>query len=103
MGHTTAMFFRGLIGTILLAVSIGLSNLPAVAQSPLRSGPLRDLNSIVEAKVLRVAVTRFDLPSFHVRGPDGTLLGPEMKCRSKSDARSASESSSSTMRNRSIP
>ena len=79
MGHTTAMFFRSLFGTIVLAVSIGLSNLPAVAQSPSRPGLLRDLNSIVEAKVLRVAVTRFDLPSFHVRGPDGTLLGPEIE------------------------
>ena len=78
MGHTTAMFFRSLFGTIVLAGSIGLSNLPAVAQSPSRPGLLRDLNSIVEAKVLRVAVTRFDLPSFHVRGPDGTLVGPEI-------------------------
>ena len=43
MGHTTAMFFRGLIATILFAVSIALSNLPAVAQSPLRSGLPRDL------------------------------------------------------------
>ena len=50
MGHTTAMFFRSLFGIIVLAVSIGLSNLPAVAQSPLRPGLLRDLNSIVEAK-----------------------------------------------------
>ena len=78
MGHTTAMFFRSLFGTVLLAGSIALSNLPAVAQSPLRPGLLRDLNSIVEAKVLRVAVTRFDLPSFHVRGQDGTLVGPEI-------------------------
>ena len=28
---------------------------------------------------MRVAVTRFDLPSFHVRGPDGALLGPEIE------------------------
>jgi ABC-type amino acid transport substrate-binding protein len=37
------------------------------------------LQSIVDAKVLRVAVTSFDLPSFHVRGPDGTLIGPEIE------------------------
>jgi len=48
-----------------------------VAQS--RREVPRDLRSIVEAKVLRVAVTRFDLPAFHVRGPDGTLLGPEIE------------------------
>jgi polar amino acid transport system substrate-binding protein len=36
------------------------------------------LKSIVDAQVLRVGVTRFDLPSFHVRAPDGTLRGPEI-------------------------
>jgi len=79
MGHTPAMFFRSLVGTVALAVCIGLSSLPAVAQSPSRPGLPRDLQSIVDAKVLRVAVTRFDLPSFHVRGPDGALLGPEIE------------------------
>jgi polar amino acid transport system substrate-binding protein len=79
MGHTPAKFFRSLFGTVALAVSIALSSLPAVAQSPSQPGPPRDLNSIVEAKVLRVAVTRFDLPSFHVRGADGALLGPEIE------------------------
>jgi ABC-type amino acid transport substrate-binding protein len=53
--------------------------LPAVAQSSSRAGLARDLQEIVDAKVLRVAVTRFDLPSFHVRGPDGALLGPEIE------------------------
>ena len=73
------MFFRILFGIITLAVCIGLSSLPAVAQSPSRPELPRDLQSIVDAKVLRVAVTRFDLPSFHVRGPDGALLGPEIE------------------------
>jgi ABC-type amino acid transport substrate-binding protein len=79
MAHTTTMFFRGLFGIIVLAGSIGLAKLPAAAQSPLRPGLPRDLTSIVETKVLRVAVTRFNLPSFHVREPDGTLLGPEIE------------------------
>ena len=79
MGHTPAMFFRSLFGTVALAVCIGLSSLPAVAQSPSRPELPRDLQSIVDTKVLRVAVTRFDLPSFHVRGPDGALLGPEIE------------------------
>lgn len=67
-----------IFGAVLLAFGIGLSSLPAIAQSPPRPGLTRDLQSIVDAKVLRVAVTRFDLPSFHVRGPDGRLLGPEI-------------------------
>lgn len=76
--HTPAMLFRSLFGTVAIAVCIGLSSLPAAAQLPSRELP-RDLNSIVQAKVLRVAVTRFDLPSFHVRGREGALLGPEIE------------------------
>ena len=67
-----------LFGAVILALSVGLGILPAVAESTSRSGLSRDLQSIVDAKVLRVAVTRFELPSFHVRGPDGALLGPEI-------------------------
>jgi ABC-type amino acid transport substrate-binding protein len=63
---------------LALGLCIGLYSLPAVAQPTSPSGLARDLQSIVDAKVLRVAVTRFDLPSFHVRGPDGALLGPEI-------------------------
>lgn len=73
------MFFGISIGRIAAALCVGLWSLPAVAQSPLRTGPARDLQSIVDAKTLRVAVTRFDLPAFHVRAPDGKLLGPEIK------------------------
>jgi polar amino acid transport system substrate-binding protein len=70
------MVFHSLIVTFALALGIGLLSLSAFAQPP---GQSRDLRSIVEVKVLRVAVTRFDLPSFHVRGPGGTLLGPEIE------------------------
>ena len=73
------MFFRSIFGTLTLAVWIGLSSSPAIAESTSRPGPPRDLQSIVDAKVLRVAITRFDLPSFHVRAADGTLLGPEIE------------------------
>ena len=79
MGHTPAMLLRILFGMVALVASIGLSSLSAVAQPPSRPELHRDLQSIVDAKVLRVAVTRFDLPSFHVRGRDGTLLGPEIE------------------------
>src|SRR5262245_23137100 len=73
------MFCRSLCGAVALAVCIGLSSLPAAAQLPARPELSRDLQSILDAKVLRVAVTRFDLPSFHMRGPDGKLLGPEIE------------------------
>jgi polar amino acid transport system substrate-binding protein len=37
----------------------------------------RDLHSIIEDGVLRVAMTRFDLPAFHKTLPDGTVVGLE--------------------------
>jgi polar amino acid transport system substrate-binding protein len=73
------MILRSLFSLLTLALCVVLSSLGAVAQSPSREETLRDLKSIVDAQVLRVAVTRFDLPSFHVRGPDGTLRGPEIE------------------------
>jgi ABC-type amino acid transport substrate-binding protein len=79
-GRAYAMVMRSLFSALALALCVGLWSLPAAAQSPaVRPGLPRDLRSIVDAKVLRVAVTRFDLPSFHVRGPDGRLFGPEME------------------------
>jgi polar amino acid transport system substrate-binding protein len=73
------MFHRSFFGRVALGFVLALCGLPAAAQSPPRSGPSRDLQSIVDAKILRVAVTRFDLPSFHVRRPDGALIGPEIE------------------------
>jgi polar amino acid transport system substrate-binding protein len=43
-----------------------------------RAPATHDLQSIVDAKVLRVAVTRFDLPGFHTHGSDGTVRGAEI-------------------------
>jgi ABC-type amino acid transport substrate-binding protein len=77
-GQINKRLFGSLCGTVVLVLLLGLCSLPAVAESTSQSGLARDLQSIVDAKVLRVAVTRFDLPSFHVRGPDGALLGPEI-------------------------
>ncbi len=48
-----------------------------VAQSAAQSAPPRDLKSIVDSGVLRVALTRFDLPAFH-RRREGSLTGPEI-------------------------
>jgi polar amino acid transport system substrate-binding protein len=40
--------------------------------------PSRDLNTIVAGGVLRVALTRFDLPAFHWRS-EGSFAGPEIE------------------------
>jgi polar amino acid transport system substrate-binding protein len=67
------------LGLARLAISAALAAPPCGAQETLeRAGAFHDLQSIVDAKVLRVAVTRFDLPAFHVRRPDGTLAGAEI-------------------------
>lgn len=70
---------RGLFRNIVTLLLIGLFALPAGAQSLSPAKPPRDLQSILEAKVLRVAITSFDLPSFHVRRDDGNLIGPEIE------------------------
>jgi polar amino acid transport system substrate-binding protein len=67
-----------LLGLAGLALCTSLSALPCGAQEASRTGSLHDLQSIVDAKVLRVALTRFDLPAFHMRNPDGTLSGAEI-------------------------
>lgn len=79
IGRTAAMFRPGLFGVVALTVCIALANLYAADQPALKSGPQRDLQSVVDAKVLRVAITHFDLPAFHVRGADGTPAGSEME------------------------
>jgi polar amino acid transport system substrate-binding protein len=67
------------LGLARLAICAALAALPCGAQETSgRVGAVHDLQSIVDAKVLRVAVTRFDLPAFHVRRPDGTLAGAEI-------------------------
>jgi polar amino acid transport system substrate-binding protein len=79
MGGAAAHFCRSLCGPAVIIAIAGLCNVPSFAQSPSRAGLPRDLQSIIEAKVLRIAVTRFDLPSFHLRRPDGALVGPEIE------------------------
>jgi polar amino acid transport system substrate-binding protein len=54
-------------------VSSGAQEPPFPPSSP------RDLQSIVDAQVLRVAITRFDLPGFHSHGVDGALDGAEIE------------------------
>jgi polar amino acid transport system substrate-binding protein len=71
--------FVTLLGGIAVAICISLLNQPGRAEGSARVTTSRDLQSIVDAKVLRVAITRFDLPSFHVHGSDVTLAGPEIE------------------------
>ena len=78
MKYVSHILGRSLAICLWAILCFGFSSLPAVAQ-PLRAGASRDLQSILDAEILRVAVTRFDLPSFHVRGSDGKLLGPEIE------------------------
>lgn len=62
--------FRLCAGLLLLiaVLPVGVSAQPA---------PPRDLKTIVDSKVLRVGLTRFDLPAFHRRS-GGSFSGPEI-------------------------
>jgi polar amino acid transport system substrate-binding protein len=63
-----------------IAICVTIITLPSDAQEALsQNTAARDLQSIIDAKVLRVAVTRFDLPSFHAHRSDGTLVGAEIE------------------------
>ena len=63
-----------------VAICVAISALPSGAQEVLsQPTAAHDLQSIIDAKRLRVAVTRFDLPSFHTHRPDGMLFGAEIE------------------------
>jgi len=74
--HLPTMRLFGIFG---ISICIAISTVPSGAQE-LSSRPTtaHDLQSIVGAKVLRVAITRFDLPSFHIHQPGGVLVGVEI-------------------------
>lgn len=61
---------RRVVAALLFAV------IPAAAAA--QSPPVRDLKSIVESGVLRVAMTRFDLPPFHWVRRDGSVHGMDV-------------------------
>jgi ABC-type amino acid transport substrate-binding protein len=73
-GWLPGTFLSGLIWTLLLLVAFG--SLTDTAAQP---GSTRDLKTIVDQGVLRVSVTRFDLPAFHRRTGDGSFAGPEIE------------------------
>jgi polar amino acid transport system substrate-binding protein len=67
-------------GTIALALLTAATMHPGIAQEQTVSAaaPARDIGSIQQNGVLRVAMTRFDLPAFHWRRPDGSMVGLEV-------------------------
>jgi len=67
------------LASLALALLLWLAaacELPA-AETSANAGAPRDLQTIVADGVLRVAMTRFDLPPFHHRRGDGLVAGPE--------------------------
>jgi polar amino acid transport system substrate-binding protein len=63
-----------------IAICVTICPLQSDAQEVLsKPTAAPDLQSIIDAKRLRVAVTQFDLPSFHTHRPDGTLVGAEIE------------------------
>ena len=61
-----------------LSVCAGLAIALCGAGPAAPADAARDLQSIIDAKILRVALTRFDLPAFHALRADGTLAGVEI-------------------------
>lgn len=65
----------------LLVACLVLMSAPLLRQAPAQAlqaeSGARDLHTIVAAGTLRVAMTRFDLPAFHVRASDGSFSGLE--------------------------
>jgi polar amino acid transport system substrate-binding protein len=73
-------YWRPLMSAAAIVACVAISSLATSAQElQIQRASAPDLQSIVDAKILRVAVTHFDLPSFHVRGSDGKLVGPEIE------------------------
>jgi ABC-type amino acid transport substrate-binding protein len=68
-----------LLGAIALAVLMPATIQRGLAEERSAStiASARDIPSILEEGVLRVAMTRFDLPAFHQRRPDGSVVGLE--------------------------
>jgi polar amino acid transport system substrate-binding protein len=64
---------------VLVAFLIGTQGHISFAEDKSNSNErgARDLQSIVDDGVLRIAMTRFDLPAFHQMGPDGSMVGLE--------------------------
>jgi ABC-type amino acid transport substrate-binding protein len=71
---------RLLPGAIALAMLLAAPLQQGFAQEQRSAtlAPARDISSIQQEGLLRVAMTRFDLPAFHQRSPDGSVVGLEV-------------------------
>lgn len=67
-----------LLTLALILVVISASVAPLPAQDKAAQGP-KDSAAIIARGVIRVAITKFDLPSFHWRKANGELAGPEIE------------------------
>jgi ABC-type amino acid transport substrate-binding protein len=73
---------RGLALVLRLATFISL----VASFSSLAAGndeSRSDLKSIKDSGVLRVAITHFDIPPFHMRRSDGTFVGKDIEFAQK--------------------
>jgi polar amino acid transport system substrate-binding protein len=64
------------LGLILLGTSLLISPLRAEENGAQRP---KDSQTIIAGGTIRVAITKFDLPAFHWRKPNGDLAGPEIE------------------------
>jgi polar amino acid transport system substrate-binding protein len=63
---------------VLVLFAISLPGADVGAQDGAAQPP-KDTQAIIVRGIMRVAITAFDLPAFHWRRPDGTLVGPEIE------------------------
>ena len=78
-GHAIAIGVRRLAATvaILFCCSASVTAQGLFGDNPLL--PQRDTTSILSRGVIRIAVTKFDLPGFRWRNKQGELAGPEVE------------------------
>jgi ABC-type amino acid transport substrate-binding protein len=65
--------------TFAVAVLAILASGPSSRAQDVAASRPKDTQAIIERGVIRVAITRFDLPAFHWRTPNGELVGPEIE------------------------
>jgi polar amino acid transport system substrate-binding protein len=71
-------FLRPALALALVAIGIVTVCFQAYASDEVAdTGARRDLRSVLAERVLRVSMTRFDVPPFHFVQADGTVAGPE--------------------------
>jgi len=62
----------------LASVLLGISSVSTVYGQQLTQHP-KDTEAIIARGTIRAAITKFDLPAFHWRTPNGVLAGPEIE------------------------